>query len=373
MPTATTAALRGQPRTRALSPSAHYRLSAAAPLDAPRAGKPASAAIPPTSQARLAARALMAVLWAIGSAILIQHEIAAPSPDPVAMAATPILWAAVIALPILAHAALADRQRLAAGLLTLAALVGAVYTFAGTLGRSADARDSRLAEAADTARRRVDLESKLASVELILAASRERHARECATGAGKACHGIETVIRLSEAAAAGHRVELAKLRTSTPDTGERRIAAALALATGRSEADMRATVGLVMPALLGLLIELAALACGLYGFARPRGERPSAHARAVADSSAGPSGADRSAGRSGDATVVKMRDGRKANVLSALLTDVALGRSADSQCELCHRYGVPRSTISDWLREWECAGLIPPRRTVGRRKALVAS
>jgi transposase len=44
-----------------------------------------------------------------------------------------------------------------------------------------------------------------------------------------------------------------------------------------------------------------------------------------------------------------------------------------SQRDLCERFGVPRSTMSDWLGEWERSGLIPNRRTVGRCKALVTS
>lgn len=63
-------------------------------------------------------------------------------------------------------------------------------------------------------------------------------------------------------------------------------------------------------------------------------------------------------------------DGRKEEVLGALLTDLALGRTFGTQGELCGRFQVPRSTMSDWLREWEAAGLIPTRRTVGRRKEL---
>lgn len=62
-------------------------------------------------------------------------------------------------------------------------------------------------------------------------------------------------------------------------------------------------------------------------------------------------------------------DGRKGEVLAGLLTDLALGRTV-GQSDIIERYGVPRSTASDWLREWEAAGLIPTRRTVGRCKVV---
>lgn len=66
-------------------------------------------------------------------------------------------------------------------------------------------------------------------------------------------------------------------------------------------------------------------------------------------------------------------DDRKQATLQALLTDLALGRTIGSQREACARYGIERSTMSDWLTEWEAAGLIPARRTVGRRKEIAAA
>ncbi len=60
----------------------------------------------------------------------------------------------------------------------------------------------------------------------------------------------------------------------------------------------------------------------------------------------------------------------KQAVLNALLTDLALGRRFGSQDELAQRFGRRKSTISDWLREWEEAGLIPVRQTRGRCKVI---
>jgi hypothetical protein len=62
------------------------------------------------------------------------------------------------------------------------------------------------------------------------------------------------------------------------------------------------------------------------------------------------------------------RKARKDAALADLLTRLALGEWFGSQDELASRYRVPKSTMSDWLREWEAAGLIPERRTVGRFK-----
>lgn len=62
--------------------------------------------------------------------------------------------------------------------------------------------------------------------------------------------------------------------------------------------------------------------------------------------------------------------GRRAEVLAALQTDIAFGKSFPSQRAMEERFNVPRSTLSDWLKEWEADGSIPARRTVGRVKVL---
>lgn len=56
----------------------------------------------------------------------------------------------------------------------------------------------------------------------------------------------------------------------------------------------------------------------------------------------------------------------KADLIEILST----GRIVVSQQTLVERWGVARSTVSDWLRDWTNAGLIPQRRIVGRCKQL---
>lgn len=68
----------------------------------------------------------------------------------------------------------------------------------------------------------------------------------------------------------------------------------------------------------------------------------------------------------------RTEEGRKAAVLRSIRADLDAGRSYPSQSELCRTFGVPRSTLSDWLADWESSGAIPPRRTVGRCKRLAA-
>lgn len=71
--------------------------------------------------------------------------------------------------------------------------------------------------------------------------------------------------------------------------------------------------------------------------------------------------------------------GTKASMIGAMVTLVflpvffALSRRhrAPSNITLVGLFGGKRSTVSDWLGEWERSGVIPARRTVGRCKAIV--
>lgn len=223
-----------------------------------------------TPAPRRVARAIAAALWAVGSAYLIKTELSSPEPDWVVITATPIVWLTVIALPILSHHALKDRQWLAAALLALAALVGSAYTLTGTLARSSEARDARVAkaEAQSTERRRiVDLRAE--ATDMLDDANRKLD-KDCVNGRrGKGhCDGIRATIAVYTAALAGHDAALSKLKIESPAAGERRVAAALSAlpwADGSAD-DYAEAVGLWMPALLGLVLEIGALAAAMYGW-----------------------------------------------------------------------------------------------------------
>jgi DNA-binding transcriptional MocR family regulator len=69
------------------------------------------------------------------------------------------------------------------------------------------------------------------------------------------------------------------------------------------------------------------------------------------------------------ANVVPLHDA-KSRTLRTIRDELAAGRTFPSQADLCRTIGVPRSTMSDWLGQWEAAGVIPARQTVGRCKRL---
>lgn len=219
-----------------------------------------------STAARWVARAITAALWIVGSAYLIKAELALPTPDIVVIAATPIVWLVVITLPVLVGPAIRSRQYVAAGLLIIAALVGSAYTLSGTISRQSEARDARVARASVEAGERRDIDAKRAEAEAMMAKARDDLARECRSGAGKRCSGIRTTIAVYEAAVTGYDAKLATLKVESPASGEGRIAAAIAIIFGGTGSDYAAGVALFLPALLGITLELGALATAMFGF-----------------------------------------------------------------------------------------------------------
>lgn len=214
-----------------------------------------------TARHRAVARAVTIALWGVGSAYLIKTELANPTPDAVVIAATPIVWAVIIALPILAAYARRDRQWLAAVLIWIAAVVGSAYTLQGTIGRQSETRDALVARSVEISRARGRIEKDLSDARDMLAAAR----RKC--GEGREClPSTKATISVYEGAVVGHEVRLSKLTAFDPSAGERRIAALLALATGADFAAAEELVGLVCPALFGLTLELAAFSVAMLGW-----------------------------------------------------------------------------------------------------------
>lgn len=214
-----------------------------------------------TPRHRAVARAVTVALWAVGSAYLAKTELASPTPDAVVIGSTPIVWAVIITLPILAAYARRDRQWTAAALIWLAALVGSAYTLQGTIGRQAEVRDALVARSAEIARQRTRIERDLIDARAMLATARAK------CGQGREClPATKATIGVYEGAVAGHEHRLSQLDVLAPVAGERRIAALLSFATGRDLAATSEVVGLVVPALFGLTLELAAFAVAMLGW-----------------------------------------------------------------------------------------------------------
>jgi hypothetical protein len=127
-----------------------------------------------------------------------------------------------------------------------------------TIGRQAESRDVRVSQAGevDNARHRITLDLDAAKRMLEQARSR------CASG--RTCYdSTRATIAVYEGAVAGHEARLAKLSTSAPDAGERRIARLIELMSGANVAEL---VELVTPIMFGLVLELATFAAAMYGW-----------------------------------------------------------------------------------------------------------
>lgn len=208
-----------------------------------------------TTRPQWVARACAVALWAVGSAYLIAHD---KTQDPVVIYTTPVVWAVVIALPILAAYARHDKQWFASALLLVAALAGCAYTLQATIGRQAETRDMRVTEAGEITSTRLRIERDLADARAMLETSRAKCSQ------GRTCYeSTRATIAVYEGAVAGHEARLASLRNKAPEAGERRIARLLGLISG---ADVREIVELVTPCLFGLAIELATFAAAMFGW-----------------------------------------------------------------------------------------------------------
>lgn len=214
-----------------------------------------------TTRPQWVARSATVALWAVGSAYLVRHELAAASPDPVVLASTPVVWAVVIALPILATYAKHDRQWVAMALIWLAAMVGSAYTLHATLGRQASARDTAVATAEQIITQRQALQRDLEATKAHLEAARQR------CGTGRECRpATRELVAMYERQVVSHEARLAQLTTPAPVAGEQRVARLISLAFGADQATVAEWVSILAPALFGLTLELGAFALAMFGW-----------------------------------------------------------------------------------------------------------
>lgn len=214
-----------------------------------------------TTRPRLVARAVTLALWGVGSAYLLRHEWSAATPDWVVIGATPVVWAVILALPVLSTYARHDRQWVATALLWLAALVGSAYTLNATIGRQSASRDAAVMSAEAAAKQRDLLTVALDAEKL----RRSDALAKC--GTGRMCHeSTRSLIGMHQLEIERLERQIASLTVATPQAGEQRVAALLSMLTGLEMTFAADLVALLAPCLLGLTLELAAFAAAMYGW-----------------------------------------------------------------------------------------------------------
>ena len=132
-------------------------------------------------------------------------------------------------------------------------------------GRRAQTRVTTQTVVVDATKERARLTQLRAEADQILTAHRAAQARECASGKGKRCDGMSYTVRTWEAALEGYDAKLRGVPSPTPDAKVETISTAAELA-GYDAKTARAWVSLVDPLLVPLLLELAAIICGVVAF-----------------------------------------------------------------------------------------------------------
>ena len=136
-----------------------------------------------------------------------------------------------------------------------------------------------------------------------------------------------------------------------------KMAEVLAVMFGSDQAKAKHVLLLVEPFTYATIFELAALVS--FGFAFGHGRRVRTERSPELPNGSPNSGGGRT-----------VRRWTKDEAAADLVTRLVLGERFGSQDDLRERYGVAKSTMSDWLAEWERSELIPARTQDGRRKAL---
>ena len=209
---------------------------------------------------------------------------------------------------------------------------------------------------------------------------RQKHASECKSGRGKRCDGIATSIGVYEDAVKGNEAKLKELGPKEPVAPKVENFANLLALFGADKAQVKATLMLGEPFLYTLLFEVGSIVAWGYAFRNRTAERSEQNRRNGEQTSFPPSSDDELPDLSRQFGLVTPNGSRpdgpatrrfaKDEAAADLVTRLALGERFGSQDELRERYGVAKSTMSDWLRAWERSGLIPARRPAGRCKVL---
>lgn len=281
---------------------------------------------------------------------------------------------------------------------------GLLYT---SVGKQSEVAATSDAAAEDVNNRRADLLKRLAANQDMLDGARQKLADECGTGKGRKCEGKAATVKVYDDAVKGVIADLEKIGPAKPVAPRaEKMAELIAALRGADKDHVKRVLVLIEPFTYAMICELAALVgFGFFFGHRPAlvPNAPAAAAEPSARDSAqtglpyvpgaalpdlagppddpdqpdGPGGVTSPNGPAPKApkdsprlVVHTNRSNRKGEVLAALLTDQALGRSYSSQREAAERFNLPASTFSDWLKEWERDGVLPARKSIGRCKVL---
>ena len=304
-------------------------------------------------------------LWSVETWFLIDSAGWVLTP---AVAAIPVATAALAFLPLALDEARGWIMR--AAMLLAAVFLGA-HVLGSVIERTGEALDTKIATASAKGEARKLLESELAASKRSLTDAQRQAKAACAKPWTDACHGMERREKAYQARVDQLTAEMVDAPVAAPaDPVATRMAAFTAGMVAPATASLWRPVLLPFGCLIGIWSLLA------FGFGKRHAE-PSAR-DSMQTSLPSP---ELFAGDIGGGTTEpkalpnRPRGGSgmpKELAREIIVAELADGKHYGSQDELAERFGRSKSTISEWLKEWEHDGIIPERTVRGRCKELVA-
>lgn len=262
-----------------------------------------------------------------------------------------------LAIGLLLHEAIASRN-IIAGVLGLVAMG---VTLPAAIGSTGAASDKHLASTT-AANRGFELASAdLAEANKSLSWAQREMARECGTGEGVRCKGWRSTVRAYELRKQEVVNQLSRETPRPTLSGESRLAWAASLFGLNVQAsDIQRGWPILPPVIVELLFAFW-LHMGLDKRRQDETNQDTSEwFRDDKDASDDPSEGGGWPPRG------------KADVLADIQRRIAIGERWNSQDELRADYRLPKSTMSQWLQEWEALGEVPKRNISGRCKSLAS-
>lgn len=136
------------------------------------------------------------------------------------------------------------------------------YVVISSGARNAEQSATKATRAVEVNERRAHEQEELARAEDMLAKAQSDLARECRTGKGSRCRGVEATVSVYEAAVRGHKASLAELgpeqQANAGYAHTARVLAALPYVTAKAE-NIEESLTLLLPFLVVLLTELGTI------------------------------------------------------------------------------------------------------------------
>lgn len=266
---------------------------------------------------------------------------------------------AVFGLPVFIEAAWRLGHKSAAVAIAIGFLGFLVYSLPATTGRVGEAKAVKVTAAADVARMQDDLQRTTVTLDW----ARKDWVAECGTGEGKKCRAKRNTVQALEDRAGKLEADLKAARVDSVGDQSSAVWAWALAPIGATEGGIRNSTTLAYA--VGIDFAIFALvwfwaSVILFPKAETVSFKPAANDTAQTSFPVPPNGGNR--------RPAYTRDAASADVVAL----VGRGQPIPTQDTLSERWGVPKGTVSKWLRRFEAEGLIS-RETVGRCKMVAAA